>query len=115
MTRDPIDELMDGQEVIPDDGFTARVMEALPRPRAASRPLDGWLVALLAGLAAAALAPDAAVVARALADGSVSLGGGLAQALAGSGGPLPATLAVLASALALGVAALGAWLVAEPA
>jgi hypothetical protein len=110
MTTDPIDGLLDARPAIPDDGFTRRVMAALPPARAVPRPLEVWLVALAAGLVAAVLAPDAAGLGRALADGSTAL----AQAVGGSAGPVAAPLGLLAAALALGVAAVGAWLVAEP-
>ena len=110
MTTDPIDRLLDVQAAIPDDGFTRRVMAALPPARAVTRPLDGWLVALAAGLVAAVLAPEAAGVGRALVEGSA----GLALALSPSAGPTAVLPALLAAALALGVAALGSWLVARP-
>jgi hypothetical protein len=115
MNRDPIDELLEGPVTLPDDGFTARVMAALPGPRPANRALDGWLVALGAGVVAAVLAPEAAGLPGALAEGAAALGGALARALAGGGGALPIPLALLATTAALGVAALGAWLLAEPA
>jgi hypothetical protein len=63
---------------------------------------------------AAALAPDATGWARALAAASGSLGSGLAQSLAVGAGTPPLAVAALGMALALGAAALGSWLVAEP-
>jgi hypothetical protein len=113
MTRDPIDELLDDPTPLPDDGFTARVMVALPRRRSPAPPLETWLLALGAGLVTVVLAPDAAALARSLADGLAGLAGGLGPALAAGGGRLPVTGAALAAAIAF--AALGAWLVAEPA
>jgi hypothetical protein len=116
MTRDPIEELLDGPVAIPDDGFTLRVMAALPPARPAPGVLPGWLVALAAGVAAAALAPDGAALALALADGSATLGGGLARALAAGGGAIPAEAGLAAVGLGVAaLAALAAWLAAEPA
>jgi len=113
MTTDPIDRLLEAQAAIPDGGFTRRVMAALPPARAVPRPLEAWLLALAAGLVAAVLAPEAAGLGRALADGSAGLAG-LALALSGSAGPTAAPPTLLAAALALGVAAVGSWLVARP-
>lgn len=113
MNRDPIDELLDGPVAIPDDGFTLRVMAALPPARPAPGALPGWLVALAAGVGAAAVAPEVAALALALADGSAQMGTRLARALAAGGGSLPAEAGLAAAAL--GVAALAAWLAAEPA
>jgi hypothetical protein len=112
MTTDPIDRLLDAEPAIPDDGFTRRVMAALPPARPAPRPLEGWLVALAAGLVAAVLAPEVAGVGRALADGSSGLAS-LALALSGSAGSTAVPTTLLAAAFALGVAALGSWLVAR--
>jgi hypothetical protein len=114
MNRDPVDDLLDRLTPIPDDGFTQRVMAALPPARPASRPLRGWLPWLAVGVGAAALAPEATSLALAVADGSTRFGGGLARALAGSGGGLPGEAGLLAAAVALGAAALGSWLVDQP-
>ncbi len=116
MTRDHIDELLDGEAPIPDDGFTRRVMEALPPPRPARvNRLAQWLPGLAAALAAAALAPDLARLGPALLDGSAGLGAALASSLAPLAGPWAIQVAALATGLALAAAALGSWLVAEPA
>jgi hypothetical protein len=116
MSHDPIDDLLREVAPIPDVGFTERVMAALPPARPASSNLERWLPALAAGLAAAALAPDAAQLARLLADGSADLGTGLAQALAAAspGGALAGGTGLLALLLAAGTAALGCWRVAAP-
>ena len=114
MNRDPIDDLLDGLTPLPDQGFTRRVMAALPPARSEARPLERWLPPLAAGLAAAVLAPEAGWLGQALADGSTRLAGELARAAAAGGGALPLDAGVVAVALALGAAALGSWLVAEP-
>lgn len=114
MNLDPIDRLLDDPTPLPDDGFTSRVMAALPPARPASRRLERWLVVLAAAVGAAALAPEATALGQALADGSARLGGGLARALAAGGGALPVEAGLLAAVVALGAAALGSWLVAEP-
>jgi hypothetical protein len=114
MNHDPIDDLLDGQPSLPDDGFTRRVMAALPPARPAGWPVDRWLPLLAAGLVAAALAPEAAGLARLLGAGSATLVGGLAQALSPGAAWPPLAMAWLAAALALAAAALGSWLVAEP-
>ena len=114
MNRDRIDELLDDPTPLPDDGFTLRVMTALPPARPASRPLVGWLPLLAAGVAAAMLAPEATSLAPALAEGSARLGGSLARALAAGGGVLPFEAGLAAVVVAIGAAALGSWLVAEP-
>jgi hypothetical protein len=114
MTHQPIDDLLDDPTPIPDGGFTRRVMAALPPARPASRGPQAWLVALVAGVTAAVLAPEAVSLARAVADGSAHLGGGLARGLAASGGALPVAAVLMAALLALGAAALGRWLVADP-
>ena len=56
------------------------------------------------------LAPETAGMGRTLVDGST----GLALALSRSAGPTAAPLTLLVAALALGVAALGSWLVTRP-
>jgi hypothetical protein len=116
MTRDPIDDLVEGHAPVPDDGFTNRVMAALPPPHRASWSLDLWLPWLGAGMAAAVLAQDATSTLRSLPAGLAALGGGLAQAIASSwpGGVPPNEAALLAAALALGAATLGTWRLAEP-
>jgi hypothetical protein len=115
MTRDHIDELLDGDAPLPDDGFTRRVMAALPPPRPArGLRLALWLPGLAAALAAAALAPELARLGPALLDGSAGLGAALAAALAPLLGPWTVQVAALATGLALAAAALGSWLVAEP-
>jgi hypothetical protein len=110
MTRDPIDELLERQAPLPDEGFTHRVMAALPAPRPEPGALDRWLPLLGAGLVGAVLAPDASTLARLLASGS----GSLAQMLASGAGASPVPLPLLASGVALAAAALGSWLVLEP-
>jgi len=115
MTRDPLDALLEDPMELPDDGFTARVMEALPPPRRAAWPLQGWPLVLAAGAAAAVLAPDATRLAQPLAAGLGDAAGALARLLAAGGGGTLATLVLAAVAVAAGCAAVGAWLVAEPA
>jgi hypothetical protein len=110
MNHDPLDDLLGDPTPLPDDGFTARVMSALPRRPSPAPPLEPWLLALGAGLVTVALGPDASALARSLADGLAGLG----PALASGGGPEPGTVAALATAAALAAAAFGAWLLAEP-
>jgi len=114
MNHDPLDDLLGDPTPLPDAGFTARVMSALPRRRSPAPPLEPWLLALVPGLVTVALGPDASALARSLADGLAGLVGGLGPALAPGGGPQPGTVAALATAAALAAAALGAWLLAEP-
>jgi len=114
MTRDPVDDLLDLSTSLPDDGFTARVMSALPPEGSAPRRLERALRVLALGAAAAVLAPEAGTLARAVAAGSGRLGEGLARALAAAGGPLPSEAGLLAVGLALVATALGSWLVADP-
>jgi hypothetical protein len=114
MTRDPVDDLLDQATPLPDDGFTIRVMSALPPERSAPRRLELALRWLALGVSAAVLAPEAGSLARAVAAGSERLGDGLARALASAGGVLPSEAGLLAVGLALAAAALGSWLVADP-
>jgi hypothetical protein len=114
MTRDPVDDLLDQATPLPDDGFTARVMSALPPARSAPRPLERWLRWLAIGVSAVVLAPEVGGLARSLAGDSARLGDGLARALAAAGRALPAEAGLLAAVVALAGAVLGAWLVADP-
>ncbi len=69
MTPDPVDEMLKRANPYLDDaGFTARVMERLPRPRAASGRVRAWV---LAGSALAATAVALLEPARALASGTL--------------------------------------------
>lgn len=61
MTLDPdqLDELLASEPYLDDDGFTARVMEGLPRPRRDLRPLVLWCSAAAAGVTALLVLPGA--------------------------------------------------------
>jgi hypothetical protein len=113
MKPDPIDDLLAGPPRLTDDGFTLRVMAALPPARPAT-PTLRWLPLLGAGAVAALLAPEVAGLGLWLTAGTAGLGGGLAQALTSAAGQFPIPMTVLAGALALAAAALGSWLVTEP-
>jgi hypothetical protein len=107
MTRDPIDDLMDHPTPLPDDGFTERVMAALPTPRPAFRWLDRWVPLLGAGVVAAALAPDLAELGHGLAATALQAGQGAAQVFASAGvgglqGPLTLMVALAGVAALVG-------------
>jgi hypothetical protein len=114
MNRDPIDDLLDDPAPLPDDGFTRRVMAALPPPRAATRPLDRWLLPLGVGVVAAALAPDLNELSRGLASSMLRASQGAAQAFASTagGGGLQGSLSLVA-ALSAAAAVIGSWLVSQ--
>jgi len=114
MIHDPVDDLLDQATPLPDGGFTARVMSALPPARSAPRRLERWLRWLALGVSAAVLAPEAGSLALAVAADSARLGEVLARALASGGRALPAEAGLLALVVAIGAAALGSWLVADP-
>lgn len=114
MNLDPIDDLLDDPAPLPDDGFTMRVMAALPAPRPAPRPSERWLSPLATGLVAAALAPDAAALVRSLAADWASFGEGLAHALVSGAGGLQVPMPLLVVGVAMAATAIGSWLVLEP-